>query len=316
MGTEAKVRIKENIALIDGMIDAKGIGGFLALPEKAVTRDFDKFLRKQADLFSRRNWDPSFPDRKPVLKPVARTRKYDRDSLPPAMAAIDAGMVELSVEFHGQGRPIGFHDNLPTERKMELSPYAIDLSPVTNRQFAKFLRASGYQPRQHKNFLKHWTDGKPPAGKEGHPVVYVDLDDARAYAKWAGKRLPTDEEWQYAAEGPKRLKYPWGNQWKPGMCNDDNDEGTTNVHEFPEGRSPFGCYDMCGNTWEWTESERTDDGRTRYCFIRGGSYFKAGGSAWYTAGGDQPCKRPTKMLLVWPGLDRRSTIGFRCAVDR
>jgi formylglycine-generating enzyme required for sulfatase activity len=155
--------------------------------------------------------------------------------------------------------------------------------------------------------------GKPPAGKEDHPVVYVDLNDARAYAKWAGKRLPTDGEWQYAAAGPEHLTYPWGNEMKSDRCNQGDD--TTSVSAFPKGRSPFGCYDMCGNTWEWTESEQTDDGRTRYCLIRGGSYYKTGGSGWYVDGGAQPCDRATKMLLVWPGLDRCSTIGFRCVVD-
>ena len=95
---------------------------------------------------------------------------------------------------------------------MELSEYAIDLTPVTNAEYEEFLNASGYKPRHQDNFLKHWVDGKPPAGKEDHPVVYVDLNDARAYAQWAGKRLPTDAEWQYAAEGPKGLKYPWGDR--------------------------------------------------------------------------------------------------------
>lgn len=144
--------------------------------------------------------------------------------------------------------------------------------------------------------------------------MYVDLNDARAYAKWAGKRLPTDAEWQYAAQGPESLEYPWGNEMSSDRCNEV--DGTTSVRAFPKGRSPFGCYDMSGNTWEWTESEQTDDGRTRYCLIRGGSYYTAAGSGWYVDGGPQPSNRATKMLLVWPGMDRCSTIGFRCVVDR
>jgi len=146
-------------------------------------------------------------------------------------------------------------------------------------------------------------------------VVYVDLEDARAYARWAGKRLLTEEEWQYAAQGPAALKYPWGNEMLPGRCNDGSTtQDTTNVWAYPEGRSPFGCYDMCGNTWEWTESERSD-GRTRFCIIRGGSYYKAHGSGWYTDGGPMPTHHAAKFLLIWPGLDRCATIGFRCAVD-
>jgi formylglycine-generating enzyme required for sulfatase activity len=152
-----------------------------------------------------------------------------------------------------------------------------------------------------------------PAGLEEHPVVYVDLGDARAFAAWAGKRLPTEEEWQYAAQGPEALRYPWGNEMRPGMCNSGESGGTTPVTAFPEGRSPFGCLDMCGNTWEWTESERSD-GRTRFCILRGGSWFAARGSAWYMDGGPAPCAFGAKFLLMWPGLDRCATVGFRCAV--
>jgi formylglycine-generating enzyme required for sulfatase activity len=313
-GTEANVNVERGTAQIDGEIDARGIGGFLAIPEDAVTGDLIEFLKEQAKIFEGRNWDPRFPEgKKRFLNPVSRTEEYDTDNLPPNMAAIGADAVDLKRTFNSKGSPEGFHDTLPTEVKVELSAYAIDLTPVTNAEYEKFLKASGYTPRIEDNFLKHWVDGKPPAGKEDHPVVYVDLNDARAYAEWAGKRLPTDAEWQYAAGGPNSLKYPWGDTMESDRCN--KGDATASVRAFPNGRSPFGCYDMCGNTWEWTESEQTDDGRTRYCLIRGGSYFDAEGSGWYVNGGPQPSNRATKMLLVWPGLDRSSTIGFRCVVD-
>jgi iron(II)-dependent oxidoreductase len=186
--------------------------------------------------------------------------------------------------------------------------------PVTNAQYAEFLKKTAYQPREGKNFLKHWRDGQIPPGLGGHPVVYVDLEDARAYARWAGKRLPTEEEWQYAAQGGDGRSYPWGNEWQTGRRNDGGTGGTTDVRAFPLGRSPFGCYDMCGNAWEWTESERSD-GRTRFCILKGGSYYKAKGSDWYADGGPQPCDFAAKFLLMWPGLDRCATIGFRCAAD-
>ena len=153
-----------------------------------------------------------------------------------------------------------------------------------------------------------------PAGIENHPVVYVDLDDARAYAAWAGKRLPSEGEWQFAAQGADGLRYPWGNEMKPSLCNGGETGGTTPVKAFPGGRSPFGCYDMCGNVWEWTGSEY-NAAHTRFVMLRGGSYFKAAGSAWYMDGGPQPCRFAAKMLLMWPGLDRCATVGFRCAVD-
>jgi len=206
------------------------------------------------------------------------------------------------------------HTTIVLERKVELAGYAMDLTPVTNAQYAAFLQASKYRPRHAENFLRHWVRGAPPAGREDHPVVCVDLDDARVYARWAGKRLPTEEEWQYAAQGPEALKYPWGQEMKTGVCNAGATGSTTSVTAFPEGRSPFGCYDLCGNVWEWTESERSD-GRTRFAILRGGSYYTARGSAWYTDGGPRPNNFALKFLLLWPGLDRCATVGFRCAAD-
>ena len=222
-----------------------------------------------------------------------------------------------------RGRECGGYDSKPNanwkparkiQRNAALKRFAMDETLVSNARFAEFIKASGYKPQHPENFLKHWTDGKPPAGKEDHPVVYVDLDDARAYAKWAGKRLPLEEEWQYAAQGADGRKYPWGEKMEPGRANGGEADGTTPVKAFPTGRSPFGCYDMCGNVWQWTESERSD-GRTRFCILRGGAWFTAKGSGWYMDGGPRPADFAVKFLMTWPGLDRCSTIGFRCAVD-
>ncbi len=206
--------------------------------------------------------------------------------------------------------------------------FFIDQYPVTNSDYSRFLEESGYRPRDAVNFLKGWdwsdsTHPKPPKGKANHPVVWVDLDDARAFAKWAGKRLPTEEEWQYAAGGRDYLRYPWGNLWDSSKAN-DNGTDTTPVDAFPEGRSPFGLYDMCGNVWEWTESER-DDGN-RYAVLRGGSFYQVGGSGWYfdryvseqLSLGEisaRPVNYHAKIFLMSPGLDRKATIGFRCVKD-
>ena len=309
-GQEAQVQIAGGLALVKGKLPARGIGALLAAGEKAVTKELAVFLKKQAAIHKRRDWSADFPARKEVLKAAGRTKQYAKGALPKGMVAIDGGTIEINVRF--RKRECGMYQT-PLQRKVKQSAYGIDLAPVTNKRYAEFLKASGYKPRFGTNFLKHWVNGKPPAGKEDHPVVYVDLGDARAYAKWGGKRLPTEDEWQYAAQGPERLKYPWGNEMKPKACNSGG-KGTTGVYAYPDGRSPFGCYDMCGNTWEWTESRRSD-GRTRFSVIRGGSHYRARGSHWYAQGGPKTCNYAAKFLLMWPGLDRCSTIGFRCVVD-
>jgi formylglycine-generating enzyme required for sulfatase activity len=200
-----------------------------------------------------------------------------------------------------------------------VGPFFIDETEVTNAQFKAFLDATGYVPQEPKNFLKHWPDGRMPEQFADHPVVYVDLDDARAYAAWAGKRLPREEEWHLAAQGTDGRKWPWGNDdLTPQRAN------LTGTHTLPArsceaGRSPFGCYHMSGNVYEWTESQRSD-GHTRFVMVRGGSYFDPHAdpdtsSIWYNDGGPRPCDHHAKFILMYPGLDRCSTIGFRCVKD-
>ncbi len=325
-GREVAVATEKDNVPLAGRIPPRGIGAFLSGPTTALGDDFPRFLASQRTLNSLADFRTDSPSPATRLVSVKPTRKRSGDDLPEGTAAIPAASFTMKVEFRVrecgfyESRPgtsltfPGLHKPLVLEREVTLKPYAMDLTPVTNARFAHFLKATGYRPKHPENFLKHWQDGAPPLGKEDHPVVYVDLDDARAYANWAGKRLPTEEEWQYAAHGPQELRYPWGNDMKDGVCNAGHSGDTTSVTAFPEGRSPFGCYDMCGNVWEWTESERSD-GRTRFCIIRGGSYYQAKGSDWYMDGGPRPCNFAAKFLLMWPGLDRCATIGFRCAVD-
>lgn len=205
-------------------------------------------------------------------------------------------------------------------QEFDLRSFWIDRTEVTNAQFKAFLEDTGYQPAELHNFLRHWQRAaaaadeprrwRIPPGKERHPVVWVDLEDARAYARWAGKRLPREEEWQSAAG---RSLWPWGETFDAARCN-GNSGGTTPVDRFPAGASPCGCLDLCGNVWEWTESER-DDGHTRYAIVRGGSHLVVQGSKWYLASGAQPNDCHEKVLLMYPGLDRCATIGFRCVKD-
>ena len=309
-------------------IRPRGIGCLAAARKESLGQDFVAFLERQRTLDRSANWDPSYPGIQTRLKPVQPTRAFAKNDLPPDMSPIPGGPFRVTVNL--RIRECAFYESNPDsikdfgrlhsmstiQRDVVLRPYAMDLTPVTNAEFARFLKASGYRPRDGTKFLHHWVDGAPPAGKEDHPVVYVDLDDARAYAKWAGKRLPIEEEWQFAAQGADGRKFPWGNE-PPGpqddRCNGFG-RGTTPVKQFPAGRSAFGMYDMCGNTWEWTESEHRD-GVTRFCILRGGSYYQAKGSHWYMDGGPREVTFGTKCLLTWSGIDRCATVGFRCVVD-
>jgi formylglycine-generating enzyme required for sulfatase activity len=294
---------------------------------------FQAVIRKQQENMQRE----SVPDRRNFAnsvadpKPVQRTAPARQDKPPAGMAAVPGGRVHMNLTH--PRRECGCHPapgtvasrwrdflwgdpatgTMTHHYEAVVKPYFIDETEVSNAQFKRFLDATGYKPTHAMSFLKQWPGGVMPAELADHPVVYVDLEDARAYARWAGKRLPTEPEWQLAAQGSDGRKWPWGNQADPARCNGSGGR-TMPVRSLPDGRSPFGCYHMAGNVWEWTESER-DDGHTRFAIIRGGSCFKAEGSIWYVEGGAQPCTSHTKFLLEWPGLDRCATVGFRCVKD-
>ena len=209
--------------------------------------------------------------------------------------------------------PIIPYPDTTRPRTLELRRFFMDRTPVTNAAFKAFLDATGYAPADRSNFLKHWVDGKPPAGEGDHPVRWVSLEDARAYAKWAGKRLPTEAEWQYAAQGPDGRPYPWGAKMETGRCNNKLNR-TTPVTAFPKGASPFGVLDLVGNVWQMTD-DVYDNGVYRYGIIRGGSFFAPETSEWYVKSGPLPVDRVQILLLIAPGLDRVATVGFRCVKD-
>jgi formylglycine-generating enzyme required for sulfatase activity len=157
-----------------------------------------------------------------------------------------------------------------------LRAFAVSRTEITNAEYARFVAATEYRPARPERFLARWVDGRPRPGTENEPVRYVNLDDARAYAGWAGMRLPTEFEWQAAAQHP----------------------------EFARG-APL--------VWNWTESEHTD-GRTRFSILKGGSHALLEGSEWYADGGPQPPEVSLKFLRAGPPSERSSAIGFRCAV--
>jgi gamma-glutamyl hercynylcysteine S-oxide synthase len=199
------------------------------------------------------------------------------------------------------------------KKQVYLPDFYMDIHPVTNEQFLRFLRESGYKPSDTSNFLKHWLEGKPQVGMEKHPVVYVDRTDARAYCQWAKKRLPTEREWQYAAQGSDGRKYPWGNAFDSTRCN-WGVGSTTPVDTYPRGKSPFGVMDLVGNVWQMVNNQY-DNGTFSFMMLRGGSYYKPALSGWYVQGGPQPVDNPQILLTVSPGFDRCATVGFRCVKD-
>jgi iron(II)-dependent oxidoreductase len=232
-----------------------------------------------------------------------------RLEIPPAeMVLVPRGNFRFQAQHRFREGGFVLFDEGPS--LIPISEFLMDRYEVTNADYKRFLDASGYQPRVSHNFLRHWHDGYP-AHLATHPVTWVDLDDARAFAAWAGKRLPTNLEWQWAAQGADGRAYPWGNDFDPRACNGDS-TGTTPVDAYPQNSSPFGVCDLVGNVWEWTDVELTE-GWHRWTLLRGGSYYHARGSVWYAEGGAQPVTHHHKFLLMHPGIDRSATIGFRCA---
>lgn len=157
------------------------------------------------------------------------------------------GMVSVAAGEYTIGREDG--DDIEKPRHtVTLKTFFLDRTEVTNGEYKKFVDAANYQAPP------HWKDKSFPAGQENFPVVQVNWQDANAYAKWAGKRLPSEAEWEAAARGPDGRKYPWGNQWNEAFANIGAGEtgGIEEVGKHPEGQSPCGALDMIGNVWEWT----------------------------------------------------------------
>ena len=195
-------------------------------------------------------------------------------------------------------------------------PFEIGVYPVTNGQYKKFVEAGGYTDndqlqkcwseegnkwRQKNNITtpEYWKDEE--WNRPEFPVVGVSYYEAEAYAKWAGKRLPTEREWEKAARGEDGREYPWGGEFDEEKCNTDESGigETTRVDRYPNGVSPYGCYDMAGNVWEWT-SDWYGRGRDSIV-LRGGSWDY----------GSYECRCAYRLYF---GPDFRDIgIGFRCA---
>jgi gamma-glutamyl hercynylcysteine S-oxide synthase len=217
----------------------------------------------------------------------------------------------VDVQYPWEDSPRRFH-----EHRMQVKPFFIDKYPVTNMQFKQFLDVTHYTPRDSLNFLRDWKNGSYPQGWDNRPVTWISLEDARAYAKWAGKRLPHEWEWQMAAQGTESRIFPWGDAWVPAAV-PTQDTGRTMrgpdpVDAHPGGASPYGVMDLVGNVWQWTD-EFVDE-HTRAAIVRGGEYYQPQGSIWYFPQAHRNDEH-SKVLLMAPSYDRSGGVGFRCVRD-
>lgn len=263
---------------------SRGVGALLSLPASRVDDDFRTFLHEQAERYGGSDAAPTRvePLTVRIAPPLAKSK-----SLPRGMLPIEAGNRTILSRFRAREcgeygpapMPNFVYPDLHFERRFQaevaMGKYSIDDREVTNREFLAFLRDSKYRPAVAESFLAHWENGEPRRGTLDQPVVFVTLDDARAYARWANKRLPTEYEWQVAGE-----RY---------------------------NLSSAGVFNL-------TESEHFD-GHTRFSILKGGCAWKADGSQWYVDTGPRPPYWSVKLIHFFPALDRSETIGFRCAVD-
>ena len=238
---------------------------------------------------------------------------------PPPTEATPGDVVRIRGGSYTIG-PDGTDSGASPQGTVTVADFRIDLYEVTIGQYVAFLNDTGEEGRYHDDMADPdlcgivLVDGGGYAavsGKERHPVVFVDQEDARAFSRWAGKRLPTEHEWEIAARGVEARRFPWGasepDDWR---ANFDFRVGhTTPVGSYPRGVTPEGVHDLAGNVWELVEgswaaypwSAATDAPRTSGPLMRGG--------AWGTPGSNLS----STYRDAWKG--HGAMVGFRCAMD-
>jgi len=208
-------------------------------------------------------------------------------------------------------------DDEKPQRTLTLPDFYIDRLPVTNRLYAKFLDQTRPSPEtaaawidlsatRPRSRLRRQGEGyQVLPGYEEHPVTGVSWHGAKAYADWAGKRLPSEQEWEKAARGTDGRNWPWGNRWIDEQCNVDRRVGnTTPVGAYGNSPSPCGCFDMAGNVWQWTRSIISHaPGEADDRVIRGGCWRNTSTNARCASRGS------------WRMTHRDDHIGFRCVID-
>ena len=216
---------------------------------------------------------------------------------------------------------MGSNTRMPDEgpqHTVKLKAFRIDKYEVTNLQYQQFIEATGRHSPQ------HFQNRKFPKGKIDHPVTYVSWHDANAYCEWAGKRLPSDAEWEKAARGTDGRTFPWGDEFEMNNANTPvrwqslNQEGdTTPVGDFPGGVSPYGLYDMSGNVWEWTGSWYRQYPGNKHPSENYGELYKTlkGGSWWDCSFYQCGISAPVFNRSFFDPQTKNSNFGFRCAKD-
>ena len=360
-GVELQPQIDGDNATLGFPMEAHGYGAVLATtgePDAQV-----QGLMAKLKLMTEKPLGSFSHEWKPLSQRLGEIQPTQRASSPPAGMVLIPGAqfnfrvegieiegsddVGVDVQYPWEDTARRFHEHI-----MQIKPFYIDKYPVTNAEFKRFLDATHYHPSDDLNFLKDWKAGTYPEGAGNKPVIWISIEDARAYAKWAGKRLPHEWEWQYAAQGADNRLYPWGNcDWLPpasrggapsvnassgvarvssmplSPCNWGQDPkdapapipdrgrvmlAANDVDAHPAGASPFGVTDMVGNVWQWTD-EFTDD-HTRAAILRGGNHYRPMGSIWYFPEAYRNDQHG-KLLLMAPSYDRSGTVGFRCVKD-
>lgn len=175
--------------------------------------------------------------------------KLEKPTLPfePETILIPAGPFLMGSHVSAEETP---------PHQVNLAAYRIGVYPVTNTQYAEFIKQARQQeaPRKAGWFLR-----EPPGDKLDHPVVGVSWHDALAYCRWLSEqtgrsyRLPTEAEWEKAARGENGQLYPWGDEWTEGRCPQGQTD-TSPVTAYPGGASPYGCLDLVGNVQQWTST--------------------------------------------------------------
>jgi len=202
------------------------------------------------------------------------------------------------------------------QHSVSLDAFSIDIYEVTNLQYKRFIDATK------RKSPDHFRNRTYPNGKADHPVTYVTWYDAEAYCAWAGKRLPTDQEWEKVARGTKGQEFPWGDKFDTAKANMPlrweklgQSGDTTPVGAFEGGVSPYGVYDMTGNVWEWTSSwyeaypgntVASENYGQRYKTLKGGSWFDC---SFYKCG----ISAPVYNRAFFAQRTKNDSFGFRCA---